>query len=161
MQFMGAKIAEPEKLIDAKALLLGGDCCRPRLHQGEILAGNLSRRRAFGLFDQNDIGAQGPHHAGAFGGVALRHHRDERPSLHGAHNRRAGASIAAGQFDNSLAGLQFARRLSLLKNLTGDPVLLGKARVQIVELGQDAAIFSPREARKLDQRRVPDGFDHR
>ena len=54
--------------------------------------------------------------------------------------------------------MQRAVRLSVLDHLAGDAVLLGEAGVEVVQLGEDAAVETARQPCQLNQRRLADGI---
>lgn len=112
------------------------------------------------LVHEHDLGAEGGHHLRPFRRVALRHHGHEVVALDRADDGEAGSGVAAGQLDHCLAWREVARLLSVLDHLAGDPVLLGRAWVEVVELDQDAPLdgFAGQKAGQLHQRGLPDGL---
>jgi hypothetical protein len=133
-------IAVEVELVGAEGPPLGGDPRRSFLNQGEILAGDVAHPRTLLLVHELHLGAEGAHHLGALGGVAGGHDRDERVARHGTHDRQARPRVPARQLHDRLAWPQLTAPLGILDHPECDPVLLGAARVQVVELGQDATV---------------------
>ena len=160
----GAQVVRPEvapqpELVGPERLPLADDALRRRLHERQVAAGDLAGDGAGQLVHQHDLRAQRPHHPRPLDRVAPRHHRDERVALHAADDRQPRAGVAAGQLHDRLARRQQAVRLRVRDDLAGDAVFLGKAGVEVLQLGEDAAIEPAREAGQLDQRRLADGLD--
>ena len=80
--------------------------------------------------------------------------------IHEPHNnRQPGSRVPARQLDDGPAGLDSPLGLRILDNLPGNAVFLRKARIQVVELGEYAALQAPRDPRELDKRGLADGLD--
>jgi hypothetical protein len=84
---------------------------------------------------------------------------DEGIALHGADNRQPRARVAARQLHDRLTGAQLPGRLGVLDHLPGDPILLREAGIEVIELGQDAAVKVASDSREGDERGLPDRLD--
>src|SRR5262249_26660471 len=129
-------ISVSNELIRTKGMAVSSDLSSTRLDELEILARNLSRRTARCLVHQDNLRAQCTHHLGPLGGVPARHHRDKWIAFDCTNDGKSGTHVAAGQLDDSLPGAKGSRPLGFLDDPKGNPIFLGKARIQIVELQQ-------------------------
>ena len=69
---------------------------------------------AFGGRREHDLGAEEAHQPAALDAEGLGHRDDERIALLRADHGEADAGVAAGRFDDGLAGLQLAGALGVL-----------------------------------------------
>lgn len=136
--FVGEGIALALELVGTESATLAGDLAGSLLDEGEVGAGDLVGRRARRLGHEDHLGAEGAHHAGAFDGVSLRHHGDERVAEGPADDGEAGSRVPTGEFDHGLALAEFASGTPLVDHLKGDAVLLAEPGVEILELGKQA-----------------------
>ena len=159
--FVGIWIATPLKLVSPKRATLLRHLTGDPVNFGKIRTRYLTRFAARQLIHQHDFSAESRHHSGSFRRIAFRHDRNKRIALDAADDGQTGAHIAAGQFHNALAWLQGAIPLRRLDHPQRGPVLFGKPRVEMVQLGQNAAVHTvmPGEAVKPHQWGIANGVN--
>ncbi|MCZ7572579.1 MAG: hypothetical protein M5U01_28830 [Ardenticatenaceae bacterium] len=155
---VGAEIPLLPKLVGPKGPPFCDNPAGFLLDQFQVATRHLSRHGGRQLIHQNDLRAQRCHHPGPFNRVPAGHHGDKGILLDPADNRQSGPRIATGKLDDRLARLERARRLRILDHLAGNAILLGKARIEILQLGEDAAFHSCGHPGQLHERCLADGF---
>ena len=128
---------------------------------GRVFGGHLERHRdravgALGALGVDDLRAVHPQQLRALGRDVLRHHDLQPVALARADHRQRDAGVAGGGFEDRLARADRALLLGVLDQRARDPVLDRSGRVARLELRPDAHAGLGRQARQLDQRRVPD-----
>ena len=149
------------ELVGAERAPLDGERLRASLHEGQVVPGHLPGRESAGLGHQDDLGAQGPHHARSLAAVALRHHGHERMPAHGAHDRQARPRVAARELNDRLTRSELAGRRCFVDDLPRDAILLREAGVEVLELRDDPTRQAPRHPGEIDDGRVSDRLDDR
>ena len=158
MQVVGPEVPPVQELIGAKRPTLSHQLPSGLLHQLKISTRHLSRNRIGQLIHQDDFGSQRHHHARPLPRVALGHDRHEGIALEAADDGQAGPRVPAGEFDHRLTRADLAAGFGIFDDLPRDPVLLGKTRIEVVQLGQDPAIDIAGDPQQLDQGRLADGL---
>ena len=161
VQIMRPEIAWQVELVRPECAAFAHDTLRLPLDQFQVAARNLPAFGAGKLIDQHDLGAKRGHHPGPLGGVPLGHDGHKRVPLARRRRGQRRSRVAARELDHGLGGLERSLLFGILDDLAGDPVLLGKAGVQVFQLGEDRAVFAAREPRKLDQRSPANRLDNR
>jgi hypothetical protein len=107
---------------------------------------------------QHHLGAEKTHQTATLDAKGFGHRHDQRIALLGAHHRQANAGIAAGGFDDGLAGLEFAALLGRFDHPERQSVLDRAQRVERLDL--DVEVYAGGcELVDLDDRRVADSFE--
>src|SRR5712692_1867250 len=88
------------------------------------------------------------------------HRQDEPVALHRGRHREPDAGVAARRLDDRRAGLEQAARLRVLEHRQRDPVLHAAARVDRLELGDDARAAGPGQPVEPDHRGPADQLEH-
>ena len=158
---MRSEIAFEMELICAKGVQFLDNALGLLYHQIEVMARNLTRDRARSLIDKQHFRPQRRHHARALRRIALRHHRDEWITLDRTHYRKTGAGVPAGQLNDGLSGLERAISFGIIDHLEGYPVLLGKPRIEVVELRKNSTFDATGYPSNIYKWGAAYGFDDR
>jgi len=93
---------------------------------------------------EQHLGAVGTRDGNALAGKAFRHYHDHAITLHRGHHRERVAGVAAGGFDDGVAGLDRAGFLRAFDDVFGDARLDRSRRIQEFALGEHAVQFQQR-----------------
>ena len=68
------------------------------------------------------------------------------------------SGVPAGELDHRLTRADLTTGFGILDDLPRDPVLLGKTRIEVVQLGQNPPLNVPGDTGELDQGSPADGL---
>ena len=127
---------------------------------GDAVVGLRRLRRHVGR-GEHDVGAVGAQQVDLLPRHLVGHHRDHAVALQPGGDRQAGAGVARGRLDDRAAGHQPAVALGGLDQRDRDAVLDRAARVERLELGDQARAQAGADPRQPDERRVADRVEDR
>ena len=90
------------------------------------------------------LGAHGAQNVLLFLALLVAHHEDGAVAFGHGGQGQAHARVAAGALDDGAAGLQLARLLGVVNHADGHAVLHRVAGVEILDFGQDSALYASR-----------------
>ncbi len=120
----------------------------------------LRRLRLDGGRADHHLGAVGPQQRDLLLAHLVGHDEDAAVALDGGGDRQADAGVAGGGLDDGAARPQLAVPLGRLDHGQADPVLDRSARVQVLELGNDAGRQAAGHPLQADQRGVADQVEN-